>query len=170
MRTNLESVMDVLSSPGYADAVNGDVESPTGYFALVYVPGGFVSQLTTLDEVRAATGDDSLTLVESGWYIVIHDSLGFVHVDHVNDETQARRIFDMLEAEYALWLMPTLSESDAEERFDDMLDEVYGTVSVAGHEFNTSRALKELSPTTYRCEFADYVSMQDDWTVEGYTS
>lgn len=32
-----------------------------------------------------------------------------------------------------------------------MLDEVYGTVSIAGLEYCTSRAQKEIDPVAYRC-------------------
>lgn len=41
--------------------------------------------------------------------------------------------------------------------FDEFLDEAYGTVKIAGFEYATSRALKEIDPTAYRCGTADYI-------------
>lgn len=50
-----------------------------------------------------------------------------------------------------------LSVLDEEDLFDDYLDEAFGDVKVAGYEYPTSRALKELDPTAYRCGMADYI-------------
>ena len=49
------------------------------------------------------------------------------------------------------------SEQDMVDRFEEMLDDVYGTVSVAGMEYGTARALKELDPIAYRCWMLDYI-------------
>jgi len=49
------------------------------------------------------------------------------------------------------------SEQDMADQFEEMLDEVYGTVSVAGMEYDTARALKELDPIAYRCSLLDYI-------------
>lgn len=45
----------------------------------------------------------------------------------------------------------------AEDLFDEMLDECYGTVKIGPYEYETSRALKEVDPTAYRCGCADYI-------------
>jgi len=47
-------------------------------------------------------------------------------------------------------------ERYTEEEYDDMLDECYPEVEVAGITFSPSYALKELDPIAYRCGFADY--------------
>jgi len=44
---------------------------------------------------------------------------------------------------------------DIDESYDDMLDECY-TTNIAGIEYSTSRALKEVDPTAYRCGKVDY--------------
>ena len=49
------------------------------------------------------------------------------------------------------------SEQDMADQFDEMLDEVYGTVSVAGVEYDTARALKDLDPDAYRGGMLDYI-------------
>ena len=48
-----------------------------------------------------------------------------------------------------------------EEEYDEMLDDVYGEVNIAGFTYNTSDALKELDPTAYRCGKIDYESDLD---------
>ena len=49
------------------------------------------------------------------------------------------------------------SEQDMADRFEEMLNDCYGTVSVAGMEYGTARALKELDPVAYRCWLLDYI-------------
>ncbi len=61
--------------------------------------------------------------------------------------------------------MPYLSMEQAEEMYDDMIDEIYGEVKV-GVTFNASRVLKELDPIAYRCGFNDYM---DSLFEDGYT-
>ena len=53
------------------------------------------------------------------------------------------------------------SEQDMVDQFEEMLDDVYGTVSVAGMEYDTARALKEIDPIAYRCWLLDYVDSLD---------
>ena len=40
--------------------------------------------------------------------------------------------------------------------YDDMLDDSYGEVDICGMKYQSSRALKELDPTAYRCGLNDY--------------
>src|SRR5690606_21600383 len=42
------------------------------------------------------------------------------------------------------------SWAEAVELYDEMLDDVYGCVSVAGLEYETSRVLKDIDPIAYR--------------------
>jgi len=49
------------------------------------------------------------------------------------------------------------SEQDMADRFEEMLNDCYGTVSVAGMEYGTARALKEIDPVAYRCWLLDYI-------------
>jgi hypothetical protein len=50
-----------------------------------------------------------------------------------------------------------LSDWALEEAYDVHLDEVYGTVSIAGLEYPTSQALGDIDPVAYRCGFADWL-------------
>lgn len=49
-----------------------------------------------------------------------------------------------------------------EQFYEEMLDNVYGTVKIAGFEYNTSYALKNLDPIAYREGFLDYLDGQDE--------
>lgn len=50
-----------------------------------------------------------------------------------------------------------LTPLDTEELYVNMLDECCGEVEIAGYTFQTSRALKELDPTAFRCGLVDYI-------------
>ncbi len=54
--------------------------------------------------------------------------------------------------------MSKMTEYEIEESYDMMLDDAYGTVTIAGLNFDTSRALKELDPIAYRVGMSDYES------------
>ncbi|MCK9600306.1 MAG: hypothetical protein M0R66_02475 [Candidatus Omnitrophica bacterium] len=41
-------------------------------------------------------------------------------------------------------------------QYDEMLDECYPVVTIAGMEYATSYALKNLDPIAYRCGMLDY--------------
>ncbi len=62
-----------------------------------------------------------------------------------------------------------ISESEAEERYDDMLDSE-GTVSVGGLEFYPSNILEKCDPIAYRCGFSDFTDylLDDHILVEGF--
>jgi len=51
-----------------------------------------------------------------------------------------------------------MNEYDLEESYKQMLDECYGTVKIAGYEYETSYALKECDPIAYRVGLSDYES------------
>ena len=53
-----------------------------------------------------------------------------------------------------------MKEYEAEERYDEMLDEVFEDVDIAGLKYATSRALKELDPIAYRCGFLDWLDAE----------
>jgi hypothetical protein len=60
------------------------------------------------------------------------------------------------------YTMTTISEAQALEFYDQMLDDCYPIVNVCGYEYDPSRALKELDPIAYRVGFNDYLSTLED--------
>jgi hypothetical protein len=51
-----------------------------------------------------------------------------------------------------------LTDYELGERYNDMLNEVYGMVKIAGYEYETAYALKECDPIAYRVGLSDYES------------
>ena len=65
----------------------------------------------------------------------------------------------------------TISEHEAYEMYDEMLDETQECIKVGGVERDYSYVLKNVDPIMYRCGFSDYISHleEDHVYVEGYT-
>lgn len=50
------------------------------------------------------------------------------------------------------------SDAEMRARYEDELNDVYGNVSICGELFAAGSAMRELSPTTFRCWFCDWES------------
>ena len=64
-----------------------------------------------------------------------------------------------------------LTEYDCEEMYNEMLDESYGVVWVAGMNYSTSRVLKDTDPIAWRVGLSDYIDClitEEQFEVEGY--
>jgi hypothetical protein len=55
-----------------------------------------------------------------------------------------------------------MNEYELAQQFDEFLDEIYGTVKIAGYEYNTSQALKEVDPIAYSVGMNDYESSLEE--------
>ena len=55
-----------------------------------------------------------------------------------------------------------MNDYEIEQSYKDMLDEVYGTVIIAGTEFDTSRALQELDPIMYNEGLLDFTDSLEE--------
>ena len=53
------------------------------------------------------------------------------------------------------------SERDIESRYDDMLDDVYPDLKIAGHEYSTSHALKLIDSVAYREGFLNFTDADE---------
>jgi len=42
-----------------------------------------------------------------------------------------------------------------ESEFEQKLNEIYGTITICGYEFDSGRALRELDPIAFNCAMAD---------------
>jgi hypothetical protein len=70
--------------------------------------------------------------------------------------------------EYEYWDIVSgegLSESDLYDRYDEMLDEVYGEVAIGGLTYDTAMALREVDPIAYRCGFNDWLDAELSETI-----
>ena len=67
--------------------------------------------------------------------------------------------------------MTVWTENQGFNAFDEMLDDVEGTVTVCGCSFSPSAILKELDPIAYQEQASAWFDMlaDDDILVEGYT-
>lgn len=54
----------------------------------------------------------------------------------------------------------------SEERYDDLLDEIYPPITFGRMSYSPSEVLKAVDPVAYRCGMADFESMEND--EEGY--
>ena len=54
-----------------------------------------------------------------------------------------------------------LSEHDAEERYNDLLDDIYPEVCIAEMCYPASRTLKAIDPVAYRCGMSVYFACID---------
>ena len=62
-----------------------------------------------------------------------------------------------------------ITDNELQEMFDEFIDQM-GEVTVGHYTFSASRVLKQLDPTAYRSELANYADSlsQDGHDVEGY--
>lgn len=56
--------------------------------------------------------------------------------------------------------MKTITENEAEEMFNQFLDEIYPEINI-GVTFSPSRVLKELDPIAYQCGLNDWLDSEN---------
>ena len=56
--------------------------------------------------------------------------------------------------------MTFISERKLEEMFNEYLDEVYGSIIVAGYTYQTSDVLKDVDPIAYNEAFRDWLDVE----------
>lgn len=73
-------------------------------------------------------------------------------------------------------LAMAVGESGLEDMFDELLDEVYDTVEIAGCEYTASDVLRSTDPIAYQEGLADYMcrfvevetTFDEWWSAQGY--
>ena len=55
-----------------------------------------------------------------------------------------------------------MTQYEIMESYDEMLNDVYGTVIIAGYEYDTAQALKEVDPIAYSVGMNDYESSLEE--------
>lgn len=109
MKTALELVMQAIITAQWSNNSNGDVEAPTGHFAIVERP----SHPGELNDMLAAIEDmddpDNIDMIhafedaEPGFYAVVEDSNGLVHITGPHTQQEATEWFTKAEDAYAEW-------------------------------------------------------------------
>lgn len=84
-----------------------------------------------------------------------------IYNECLKDETDDERELELdTEHECDDFESKYVGEWEAERMYDEMLDEVYGDIEIAGMHYQTSRALKELDSIAYRCGFNDWLDAE----------
>lgn len=56
--------------------------------------------------------------------------------------------------------LESIPEHELYQKYDEMLDECWDSVTIGGYEYTTSHAQKLVDPTAYRCGFVDWLDSQ----------
>lgn len=102
MRTTLENLMVAMICAGWARDSSGDVESPTGAFAIVEIDGTEKAHQYSTEDSEL----DELLYSEKakGFYFVREDSSGNVFVESDLTLGEAEQRFMETELDYVEWL------------------------------------------------------------------
>jgi DNA repair exonuclease SbcCD ATPase subunit len=60
------------------------------------------------------------------------------------------------------------AEHLSDDRYAEMLDDVYGDVNICGFTYCSSYALEQIDPIAYRCGFSDYADSMENEDFEEY--
>ena len=66
-----------------------------------------------------------------------------------------------LTKEQESYIVETLCDMSDDDMYDEMLNSIYGQVTICGNKYDTSEALKHVDPVAYRCGRADYFGNDD---------
>ena len=53
-----------------------------------------------------------------------------------------------------------MTEYEALKKYDEKLNELFPSLTIAGYDFETARTLREISPVTYRDEFINWLDSE----------
>jgi hypothetical protein len=109
MRTPLEALFDAMITGGWANESDGHVESPTGHFARISNsesevfgwPGGIKDSFADVISAYGMTDEQLREAV--GYFLVMTDSQGFIHITRYHAESDLIRRYRQLEDQYADW-------------------------------------------------------------------
>lgn len=96
----LENTLKTLITNGWADVESGDVEAPTGYFAIVTI-----RQHVTHEELRefnTLCGEDEV-YPAAGHYFTLENSYGTLIYLRYDSLEEAQRAFQAHDDAYGLW-------------------------------------------------------------------
>lgn len=102
---NHDEIFRQIISTGWAVKSNGDVDSPSGYFAVVEIPGDTGSLAEMRDAVEPHGEYRYLTnWPDPGWYVTLENELGQIFVYKTGSQITAMGEYYRLEADYERWM------------------------------------------------------------------
>lgn len=103
MKTDIEALFEALVNSGWADDANGDVEAPSGYYAMISTTAEEVSTvLSEFSDVLGVYGQPSPEDI-TGFFLIRQDSQGFTYVDRYDSREQLQAAFRELDQVYSAW-------------------------------------------------------------------
>mgnify|MGYP001791810815 CR=1 FL=1 len=100
-----DEVLHAMSVQGWANRSDGNVEAPTGFFAIISnSPAELAEVVAAFDEEIEGTEDSDFSTSELvGHFVLVEDSQGFVGVYDYSTELGARVFYDELEDTFSKW-------------------------------------------------------------------
>lgn len=96
----IDNAFKALITAGWSNMSNGDVEAPTGHFAII----DMITERDMLRDVLAESDlADALDSIEPKWYGVRENSDGLVFLESFDCEWHARKWFDQQEELFETW-------------------------------------------------------------------
>lgn len=106
MKTPFESVVQAIITAGWSNQSDGDVDAPTGHFAIVEVPA-LDKELADMVDALLDTVDGeevvALCTAERGHYMVVETSEGQVHITGPFKEAPAKFWFLSMQKTLEEW-------------------------------------------------------------------
>lgn len=106
MKSALESVMQYIITAGWNKISDGDVNAPTGHFAIVEVPTNNNELADIVDAIRdEADGNEIVALCTAprGWYLVVENDQGQVFVNGPFSEESTNLMYNITQADFSEW-------------------------------------------------------------------
>ena len=97
-----DQILDAMAIDGWANASDGNVESPTGYFSRI---SNDVADIVSIIDAFGGIGDVDFDISELiGHFMVAKDSQGLLYVWQYPSESALVAEYDTLVSEYSTWL------------------------------------------------------------------
>lgn len=96
MRTDLENLMSEIVSAGWANASDGNVDAPTGFFARITIEPNEIASVRDAFDLPEEYDPPRYTLFQE-------DSSGFIHLTFLPTEVELLAAYDLLSDQYSEW-------------------------------------------------------------------
>lgn len=104
--SRFDNLFRQIITAGWNVKSDGEVESPTGFFALVEIPTKYTGEYY---EMLLAVEGEPLQLpwneLESGWYVTVENSDGIIFVFKCPGKSFAENLYTATETQYNKWLV-----------------------------------------------------------------